>query len=324
MEIKRGDVWYYRANDAVGYEEFVGRPMVVVSNDIFNATTPLVVGVYTTSKPKNNKTSPKLNSMGTSSWAVCNQIVTVDKSRLDKRIGTLSYSDMERVDIAMRVVLSLPGGGTAAEKNVTELEKKVEELETECEIQRRAYNRVLDRLIDIKIEKDMSAAKPESEPESLMKPFYVEPVEPEEDVGPVDLNTCSEDDLKRLGFKPEVIQNIIAFRPFKKKDDLRVVPGVTKVAWQIVQHKVEVGSVVEEKPAEVVAEPEEPKVAEEKVNVNTATAKELMAVGIGATAAYSITGYRNKHGRYLCLDDLANVKQFSKKSLERLRDKLCV
>lgn len=50
-----------------------------------------------------------------------------------------------------------------------------------------------------------------------------------------------------------------------------------------------------------------------KVNLNTATAKDLMKVkGLNASRARAIVAYRKKHGDYKTTQDLANVKGFKK------------
>ena len=65
---------------------------------------------------------------------------------------------------------------------------------------------------------------------------------------------------------------------------------------------------------------------ETKINVNTATTKELMTVkGINSAKARAIVTYRKKHGGFKTLDDLAKVKSFSKMKttdLKAIQDQL--
>jgi len=59
------------------------------------------------------------------------------------------------------------------------------------------------------------------------------------------------------------------------------------------------------------------------VNINTATEAELDAVkGIGPGKARTIIEHRDKNGPFKSVDDLANVKGFGKKSIEKLRPEL--
>jgi competence protein ComEA len=58
-----------------------------------------------------------------------------------------------------------------------------------------------------------------------------------------------------------------------------------------------------------------------KINVNSASAKELMKVkGLNASKARAIVAYRKKHGEFKTLDDLANVKGFSKIKASTLKN----
>jgi competence protein ComEA len=57
-----------------------------------------------------------------------------------------------------------------------------------------------------------------------------------------------------------------------------------------------------------------------KVNINTATAKDLMKVkGLNAAKARAIVAYRKKNGDFKTLDDLTNVKGFKKVKPDTLK-----
>lgn len=68
--------------------------------------------------------------------------------------------------------------------------------------------------------------------------------------------------------------------------------------------------------------------ATEKVNVNTATGKELLKIkGINAAKARAIVGYRKKHGNFKSLDELAKVKSLGKlktDDLKKIQDQLTI
>ena len=58
-----------------------------------------------------------------------------------------------------------------------------------------------------------------------------------------------------------------------------------------------------------------------KVNVNTASAKDLMAVkGLNSAKAKAIVSYRKKHGDFKSLDDLKMVKGFKKMDDKTMKD----
>ena len=61
------------------------------------------------------------------------------------------------------------------------------------------------------------------------------------------------------------------------------------------------------------------------ININTATASELMQLdGIGEVRAQAIVQYREEHGSFKSLDELVNVKGIGEKTLEKNREKITV
>jgi competence protein ComEA len=68
--------------------------------------------------------------------------------------------------------------------------------------------------------------------------------------------------------------------------------------------------------------------ADIKINLNTASAKDLMKVkGLNASRARAIVAYRKKHGDFKTTQDLANVKGFKKlnaESLQQITDQVSV
>jgi competence protein ComEA len=65
---------------------------------------------------------------------------------------------------------------------------------------------------------------------------------------------------------------------------------------------------------------------EAKINLNTATAKELLKVkGLNAPKARAIIAYRKKHGEFKSLDTLAKVKGFKRvkpNTMKEIQDQL--
>lgn len=59
---------------------------------------------------------------------------------------------------------------------------------------------------------------------------------------------------------------------------------------------------------------------QDKLNINTATVKELMKVkGLNSARAKAIIAYRKKHGNFTDLSDLQAVKGFKKLKQEQLK-----
>ena len=62
-----------------------------------------------------------------------------------------------------------------------------------------------------------------------------------------------------------------------------------------------------------------------KVNINTASAEELMTLsGIGPTKAQAIVDYRTNNGAFATVDDLINVSGIGEKTLAKIRDEITV
>ncbi len=72
----------------------------------------------------------------------------------------------------------------------------------------------------------------------------------------------------------------------------------------------------------------EPAAEQTKMDINKATAKELMKVkGLNVAKAKAIVAYRKKHGDFKSLDELKEVKGFKKmneESLKEIEDQLTV
>lgn len=61
------------------------------------------------------------------------------------------------------------------------------------------------------------------------------------------------------------------------------------------------------------------------INLNTATASQLEALnGVGAAKAEAIVAYRNAHGGFKSVDELANVKGIGDKTVEKNREQMSV
>ena len=92
--IKRGDLVYLNFDPIIGSEQGGPRPAVVIQNDIGNKHAPTVIIAPVTSKTKktNLPTHVKLTSkcLERNSMVLLEQIKTIDKSRIESYIGTLS------------------------------------------------------------------------------------------------------------------------------------------------------------------------------------------------------------------------------------------
>jgi len=107
--VKRGEIW--TAAEGSGY---VGkpRPVVVVQDDLFDATASVTVCALTTDRTdaplfripvEANQTT----GVGEPSRLMVDKITTVPRSKLDERVGCLSDDDMIRLGRSIAVFLGL-------------------------------------------------------------------------------------------------------------------------------------------------------------------------------------------------------------------------
>lgn len=347
---ERGEVYGIRMDSGFGSEQGYFRPGVIISNNHGNSTSPTVNVAFTTTKPKDIGITIEINATRQRSWVLCNQIATVDKSRIAQFMGVLSSKEMVEVDKALGEVFDLGYTDDTAlkakdkeieardfvigekdaeiaklqEQLASEKAKHEDELSSykiENAMWQRLYEKALNTVVDMKFAADMSRPRvkveqPESEvkqPEPPKEPETPKPPVVEESEEPkVDINHCTATRLKKLGFSLPMAKAIIGCRPFKDVDDLKRVPGLKTTMFRVVEPKLCCTPIV--KSVSAVNDPgheEEPKptlddgaeleaaVTAVKVNVNTATGGELIKkLGMYESMAYSITGYRNKNGKF--------------------------
>lgn len=106
--MNRGDVYLVDLNPTKGSEINKKRPCVLVGATPINQArhTVVVVPLSTSAKARPPITISVL-CMGKQVTAVCDQIRTVDKSRLIDSVGSLSLKDLNALDDGLRQVLSL-------------------------------------------------------------------------------------------------------------------------------------------------------------------------------------------------------------------------
>jgi len=110
--IAQGEVWWADLGEPVGSEPGFRRPVVVVQGDAFNRSRiATVVCVALTSNlrwaeaPGNVLLSPRQTGLSKESVANVSQLVTLDRSALTERVGTLPAKKLELVLVGIEVVL---------------------------------------------------------------------------------------------------------------------------------------------------------------------------------------------------------------------------
>jgi mRNA interferase MazF len=107
-KIKRGDVFWVKLDPTIGSETKKTRPVVVISNDIQNDIgVRLIVAPITSNINKIYPFEVLLEIADKQGKAQLDQIRTIDIKRLGEFIISLSYEEVQKIDLSLKLVLSL-------------------------------------------------------------------------------------------------------------------------------------------------------------------------------------------------------------------------
>ena len=112
MVIAQGDVCWAELPDPTGSGPGFRRPVVVVQGDALNRSriatvvcVPLTSNLKWADAPGNVALSPRTTGLPKESVANASQILTLDKSLLDERVGKLSQAKLNLILAGIDVVL---------------------------------------------------------------------------------------------------------------------------------------------------------------------------------------------------------------------------
>ena len=113
MDIKRGDIVLVNLDPVKGSEQGKIRPALIIQNDIGNEYSPTTIVAPITSTifskefPTNVFLPTKDSNLDKDSTILLNQIRTIDKSRIVKKLSKATVAVMSKVDLAIKVSLGL-------------------------------------------------------------------------------------------------------------------------------------------------------------------------------------------------------------------------
>ncbi|MCX6749243.1 MAG: type II toxin-antitoxin system PemK/MazF family toxin [Candidatus Pacearchaeota archaeon] len=113
VRIRRGDIVRVNLEPVIGSEQGGVRPALIIQNDVGNeyGTTTIIAPITSNIMKKEYPTNVQFSSIDSGlkneSTILLNQIRTIDKKRINKKIGFLSNGIMKKVDEAIKVSLAL-------------------------------------------------------------------------------------------------------------------------------------------------------------------------------------------------------------------------
>jgi len=105
MVVNQYEVHLIDLDPSKGHELQKTRPCLIISPDEMNRNIGTVIIAPMTTKSHNYPTRVELEFQGKNGWIVLDQIRTVDKTRLIKKLGTIEEKTIQEVKNVLREML---------------------------------------------------------------------------------------------------------------------------------------------------------------------------------------------------------------------------
>lgn len=107
-QIKRGDIFWVNLDPALGTEMMKTRPCLIISNNTANEYSKRVIIAPITSRAhKIYSFEVEVNTQKINGKVLLDQIRSIDKLRLGKKIDQFDFDFMQLIDEAIKTALSL-------------------------------------------------------------------------------------------------------------------------------------------------------------------------------------------------------------------------
>lgn len=110
---RRGDIYLVNFDPTLGAEIRKTRPALILQNDIANRHSPITIVAAISSKfgdpryPTEVLVAQPEGGLSVDSVVLLNQIRSIDRRRLTKRLGVVRPATMDKVEQAMQISLGL-------------------------------------------------------------------------------------------------------------------------------------------------------------------------------------------------------------------------
>ncbi|HEY8750963.1 MAG TPA: type II toxin-antitoxin system PemK/MazF family toxin [Tepidisphaeraceae bacterium] len=108
----RGEVWRADLEPVRGHEQGRVRPVLVISNDVFNhgnSNLVTIVPMTTKGRPLRSflKIEPPEGGVSKTSFIMCDHVRTISADRLTRRFGAVSSRVLTEVELRLRYLMGL-------------------------------------------------------------------------------------------------------------------------------------------------------------------------------------------------------------------------
>ena len=109
----RGDIYLVNFDPTIGSEISKTRPALIIQNNIANESSPITIIAAITSKfddrlyPTEVLIEPPEGGLKTNSVILLNQVRSIDRQRLIRRIGAICSAKLSEVDRAIQISFGL-------------------------------------------------------------------------------------------------------------------------------------------------------------------------------------------------------------------------
>ena len=121
LKYKRGQIWWYEGSDNYdGAIQGKKRPYLIISNDLANAFSKVLMGIpFTSSVKKYIPTHLTLDFAGRENTLLAEQITSLNVDKLLSYVGTLDDEAMNKAEQCIKIAVGLESALTDCTKGVT-------------------------------------------------------------------------------------------------------------------------------------------------------------------------------------------------------------